>query len=297
MWGPGRVLDVRGGKVSVYFRDAAGDDPKDALKVFNSDFPGLSDAGIDSDAILDNLPPYKDGQFERPPRKRVTLEEGLEKFRSLFPLYFEDPRYIGDLKEGERAYKWAAHELFAETLGGERLNDLLSGGDVAEATRRIRAVVGRVNLLSMFEAAAFRDGLEEAGPAEAFLRALNEILTAEGVSRPAFEQLCAALEGLPSKEGKSDPAKWPVATLLQYLADPKRFMFLKPNVTKDCAARLTFDLKYSPQLNWTTYSKLLEMSRFLMDYLAPYGATDFIDVQSFIWVVGGGWDDADRTVS
>jgi hypothetical protein len=74
-------------------------------------------------------------------------------------------------------------------------------------------------------------------------------------------------------------------------------MFLKPNVTKDCAARLTFDLKYSPQLNWATYSKLLEMSHYLMECLTPYGAVDFIDVQSFIWVIGGGWDDADSTVS
>jgi len=65
-------------------------------------------------------------------------------------------------------------------------------------------------------------------------------------------------------------------------------MFLKPLVTQDCAARLTFDLAYSTDLRWETYSRLLTMSQSLLDFLRPYGATDFIDVQSFIWVIGGG---------
>jgi hypothetical protein len=42
-----------------------------------------------------------------------------------------------------------------------------------------------------------------------------------------------------------------------------------------------------PQLNWLTYAKLLEMSGQLLEALRPYGARDFIDVQSFIWMVGG----------
>lgn len=99
------------------------------------------------------------------------------------------------------------------------------------------------------------------------------------------------MEALPSAEGKTNPAKWTVATVLPYLAEPSRFMFLKPAVTKACAARLAYDLKYYPQLNCVTYFRLLEMSEYLLVRLQPYGARDFIDVQSFIWVIGGGWDD------
>jgi len=67
-------------------------------------------------------------------------------------------------------------------------------------------------------------------------------------------------------------------------------MFLKPEVTQDCAARLIFELNYRPQLNWLTYAKLLEMSRYLLQVLRPLGARDFIDIQSFIWLIGGGLD-------
>ena len=67
-------------------------------------------------------------------------------------------------------------------------------------------------------------------------------------------------------------------------------MFLKPTVTQDCAVGLMFDLQYSPELNWLTYAKLMEMSTFLLEYLRPYGARDFIDVQSFVWLVGAGFD-------
>ena len=63
-------------------------------------------------------------------------------------------------------------------------------------------------------------------------------------------------------------------------------MFLKPEVTQQCAERLTFDLAYSSDLNWPTYERLLVMSARLLEILRPYGASDFIDVQSFSWVIG-----------
>jgi len=290
-WGPGRVLNVRGSKITVYFRDVPGDDPRDAVKTILMDRVELDISDLQSDTILDNLPPYRDGQFARLPRKRVTLSEGIDKFRSIFPLYFEDPRYIGDLKDGERAYKWAAHRLFADTLGGGRLRQLLDDGEIDEARRRALAVESRVNILAVFEKVALRDGLRDDRAAQAFLTALSGLIDAEAPAREPFERYAAALGALSSEEGKTDPAKWTVATVLPYLAAPERFMFLKPRVTQDCAARLTFDLKYSAQLKWVTYRKLLEMSHYLLRELRPYGARDFIDVQSFVWVIGGGWDD------
>jgi len=57
-------------------------------------------------------------------------------------------------------------------------------------------------------------------------------------------------------------------------------MQLKPT------ARLNYDLRYRPELNWETYDRLLEMSRILMERLQPQGARDFIDIQSFIWMIG-----------
>ncbi len=97
------------------------------------------------------------------------------------------------------------------------------------------------------------------------------------------------MTNLPSQEGDTSPAKWTVATLPPFLAKLSEFMFLKPEVTQDCAARLMFDLQDSTQLNWTTYAKLLEMSDHLLDVLRQYGARDDIDVQSFIWLIGAAW--------
>ena len=44
------------------------------------------------------------------------------------------------------------------------------------------------------------------------------------------------------------------------------------------------DLKYDSVLNWTTYDRLLALTRQLSDVLGPLGARDTIDIQSFIWV-------------
>ncbi len=289
-WGPGRVLAVQGSRVTVYFRDLPGDHPKAAVRTIDTTIVSLNSADTQSDPFLDNLPPYADGKFKRPLKKRVTLGEGIEKFRSYCPLFFKDPAYLGDLKSGERRYKWEAHQQFVETLGGEQIEHLLSAGVIADLRDRALAVEGRVNLLAVFEKAAFRDGLRDDAAAVRYFKAFLAILKAPTIEQASFEEYLRAVDSLPSKEGKTSPAKWTVTTILPYLAQPDRFMFLKPEVTQDCAARLTFDLNYRPQLNWLTYAKLLEMSRFLLDELRPYGAADFIDVQSFIWLIGGGWE-------
>ena len=79
---------------------------------------------------------------------------------------------------------------------------------------------------------------------------------------------------------------WPVVTVFPFLADPKRFMLLKPELTKQAAQRLAFDLLYDAKPNWSTYSNLLAMSDLLMNNLREFGVRDYMDVQSFIWVVG-----------
>ena len=61
-------------------------------------------------------------------------------------------------------------------------------------------------------------------------------------------------------------------------------MFLKPDVTKQAAAIMGVDLRYDPQVNWTTYERLLRVADHLAAVLKPLGARDAIDVQSFIWV-------------
>ena len=58
-------------------------------------------------------------------------------------------------------------------------------------------------------------------------------------------------------------------------------------MTRRVAETFSFDLLYTPRPNWTTYSRLLQLSEHLLVRLRPLGAVDLIDVQSFMWIVGG----------
>jgi hypothetical protein len=94
-----------------------------------------------------------------------------------------------------------------------------------------------------------------------------------------------ALTSLPTKKSTSRIGTWPIATVVPFLARPDRQMFVKPARTKEATRRLGVDLRYSSQLKWDTYERVLDWSDKLLDYLRPHGAVDMIDVQSFIWTI------------
>ena len=161
---------------------------------------------------------------------------------------------------------------------------LIESGDINEVVHRLQSVVSKVNLLFPNEAMALRDGLKDEAGAKEFSKALSKFL--RDADSTAFDRLVEATESMPVEEGKSSARKWPVVTIFPFLADPKRFMFLKPIVTRQAADRLAFDLLYETKPNWATYSNLLAMSNLLMSNLSEFGVRDYMDVQSFIWVVG-----------
>lgn len=90
---------------------------------------------------------------------------------------------------------------------------------------------------------------------------------------------------LPWSGPKLSPT-WPVSTILPFLADPSRFVLLRPEVTKQAADRYPFDLMYDPEANSRTYKRLMILSDILLGVLKPLGARDYMDVQAFIWTVG-----------
>ena len=79
-------------------------------------------------------------------------------------------------------------------------------------------------------------------------------------------------------------AKWPVATLFAFLAQPQRHMFLMPQITKDFAEMMWSGLVYESQPNWRTYYSLSEMSAAFLEKLKPLGARDYMDIQTFIMI-------------
>lgn len=277
-WGPGKVLLSIDSETIVYFRD----DPK--CRAFRPGLGLLILRDDQSDPQLDNLPPWKDGKFLVSGQDyRVGIGDGIRHFRESFPQGFRDLKYL-EGETNERGYKWQAHELYVAKLGNGQGKQLLERGEVEEARDRLLEVEGKVNLLSTFERMALRDGLKNLDGARAFLSAIFDIDEARPPDKEKFTQLLSATDKLPA--AKSRVLTWPIVTLFPYLAQPAYQMFLKPEVTQKCAARLNWELQYATEPNWHTYRQLMAMCNVLKERLSELEPRDMIDIQSFIWVIG-----------
>ena len=102
-WGPGKIVHVGGGKVYVIFRDV----PDRHAKAIIIDVIELTKAALQSDPILDNLPPVlNEGNKWFLPYSRLTHNGAMTQFLESFPKGFDDPRF----RELERGYKVEAHK-------------------------------------------------------------------------------------------------------------------------------------------------------------------------------------------
>jgi hypothetical protein len=250
-----------------------------------SSAPALKLANFQSDSVLDNLPPLveKNGRWVLP-AKRLSLDSVKRAFLHLFPAGFADPDYLSQ----ERDYKLAAHLKFQELLGLDHARTLLVQREFRLLAVKGLSVLSAVNMLSPFESAAFHDAMQDDNAVETLFTSLLNLLDVDPLSERTFTVYANAVCRLPAERGKV--ATWPVATIFPYLANPNKFMFLKPLVTKAAAETLGFDLKYDATPNWTTYEALLRMGTVYLGLLEPLGARDFVDVQSFIYVSCGGYD-------
>jgi hypothetical protein len=274
-WGRGKVVAVDGTKLHVVFEHEGGR----AAKVVDLRFAAVRVLKDESVPLLDALPPMKkEGATHVFGRERVTVPTLVERFIRMFPGAFAGQRF----REEERDYKDGARAEFDRLLGHGVAERLIADGDGAGIAKRIQEVVGKQNLMATQEVIALSDALKDSGAAVRFLSALTSYLAASEVTEATFASYLAAVEALP-KVGALRVFTWPVATLLPFLAQPHRHMFLKPSVTKEAAEAMAFDLRYDSAPNWATYERLLLLSSELFKILEPMGARDMIDVQSFVW--------------
>lgn len=282
-WGKGKVVWVDGPKVHVIFENIGGKAPK----IIDTRFVTLEQRPGETVPLLERLPPFvKQGNGLVLPKLRITLPELIRHFLTQFPGGFGDPAYLGEgsLKgSGERLYKVAAHDAFVAAFGDNRGEVLVRERKASDIAGLISNVLKMQNLLATQEFVALLDALHDEKATLAYATALFEYLRAPNVDQASFNAYAAAVMQLP-QVGKFRIATWPVLTLLPFLAQPTRHMFLKPDVTKKAAEIVGFDLQYDSALRWLTYGRLLELANALMPVLRPLGARDFIDVQSFIWV-------------
>lgn len=202
------------------------------------------------------------------------------KFLRYFPGGFRGETYF----DWERSYKARAHERWLADLGPRPLRRLLARGDHKGIARRAVATESRTNLLFSFEKMALRDAVKTPRGARAFAMGLYAFLHGRGSAEARFAAWCDAVAGLPRRQTRV--LTWPIVTVMGFMAQPDRHVFLKPTVTRRAAAAYDFDFAYHSRPSWETYASLLAFAEQIRRDLRDLRPRDMIDIQSFIWVQG-----------
>lgn len=200
----------------------------------------------------------------------VGMDGAIARFLEFMPGGFEGERNLAQ----EREYKVKAHQVLTETLPIERALEA-----TPEDADSIRRAPVWINLLSPYEMMHLKEVMERPeGPA--FLRAAARF--AMGDYGPAG----SAMDQAVIKYGRQS---WPKVTYFPFLWSPAEHMFLKPTVTRDFAERIghPFQHEYQTDTSADVYLSLLDLARTTKAAIAALKPKDFIDVQSFIYVVGG----------
>jgi len=213
-----------------------------------------------------------------PTRSRVA--HCRRKFLRFFPDGFRDETYF----DWERGYKLRAHQEWQSALNREAYRSKLSQGRFVEIGAEAVKIESRTNLLFSFEKMAIRDALKSERGVQAFAEGLYAFLHGRGNLQTKFTRWCEVVAGLPRKQSRV--LTWPLATVFGFIAQPDTHIFLKPTVTHLAAREYGFDFIYRSGPSWETYSSLLAFANQIGRDLRDLRPRDFIDIQSFIWVLG-----------
>jgi hypothetical protein len=204
------------------------------------------------------------------------------KFLRFFPGGFRDETYLA----WERDYKWETHERWEEALSREEFGRLLRRGEFSEvAARAVRVEQrSRHSMLFSFEKMALRDAVKVGDGARVFAEGLYQFLHgAAGVER-RFQTWVEAVEALPRRQTRV--LTWPLVTVFGFIAQPRKHIFLKPNVTRTAARAYGYDFHYESRPSWEVYAGLMEFAAIVRRDLGDLRPRDMIDIQSFMWVQG-----------
>lgn len=204
------------------------------------------------------------------------------RFLRFFPGGFRDETYIA----WEREYKWETHRRWQEVLGEAEFGRLLRRREYSEIAARAARVEqqSRHSMIFSFEKMALRDAVRSTAGARTFARGLYAFLHGGADPEHRFEQWVEVVAALPRRQTRV--LTWPLVTVFGFIAQPKRHIFLKPNVTRAAAIEYGFDFDYASRPSWRTYSSLLEFARVVRRDTRDLRPRDMIDIQSFIWVQG-----------
>lgn len=212
--------------------------------------------------------------------RKTPLQQQKKKFLKHFPNGYQGEKYVA----WERDYKWQAHLKWNELLNKSLYRNLLAEKNYEVIATTATKIESKTNLLFSFEKMALRDAIKTPEGAKTFARGLYDYVYGEGSLEVRFTNWSTALKLLPVV--KTRVHTWPLQTVFGFIANPKEHIFLKPRVTQSAAAAVGFDFQYSSKPNYGTYKSLLDFAELVKKETLDLGPRDYIDLQSFIWVLG-----------
>lgn len=207
------------------------------------------------------------------------VQELIYLVRQRYPDWadFAHPPFAADEVAPKRALSDKAQTL----LNQATLDELLANGDYTTFINHLKRLSRPTNLLWQRiprdgdTAVLHQPQLDLAS----FCSQMRNLLHGNGT---APERLQIFSDYLQSQKL---PNKWPFATYFLFLYQPQQHLFVKPR-TINWLLKFNAppDQTLSKQPTAVSYHTVLTQAEALRQALAPYGAEDFIDVQSFVWV-------------
>jgi len=281
----GRIVGLSSEEIQVFFKGPGGS----VVRKFRRQVARLTKSLDQSTAGYDNATSRKAGAPRSPAKPKVKsagfpmfsgFDGAVAVFKAKYVLGFEDAGY---LKE-ERSVKLKAREAWEASFGHGQAKELVKAGNNQEIVKRVLGVLSLLNLQSPFDKIALKKALLKSHKVTEWLEAVLASASAKE-GGDGFEALLEEFRAL-DPDAALKVATWPNVTLLPFLITDKGFPFIKPEVTKAVALGLGVEVSYESKLNAKTYSACCQLYADLFTQLAPLGARDWLDVQSFIWVVG-----------
>jgi len=280
VWKRGKVIEILSPYAIIHF-PALANSPQGPQRKVREDAPQLTNSSVQNDPELDAVETGPAKPKKAVKRKVKDLANGIDEaiawFEQTYPAKFDDEKFIDSDLRNKRSAAEVVHANFGEGRGAAMVDQ----AQHAQIASTLDGIFRATNILSPFEIKAVHKAFVKGD--ESATKVLGTTLAF--ISNPtmqSFKTMADAVSQLPADGGKVHT--WPIVTLLPFLADPKRFIALKPTNTELIAARMGADLKYDTTPNWETYDAALRLANTLRDRLAPLGAKDMIDVQQFMWV-------------
>ncbi|HYC54080.1 MAG TPA: hypothetical protein VEL28_03990 [Candidatus Binatia bacterium] len=221
------------------------------------------------------------------PRAKARFEnvkEQIAAFERLFPGGFEGDAYIDDERgragvQGKNGRKQAAIALAQSELSAERFE---SESEETLFNSAKKLVQGAGTVQPAEGATAFRD-LESTDRAGT-VAALKQLLHGEGDYDERLEAFARGLR-LQTKDGKSKPVTWPLATVFGAFFNPQEHICIKAAPFASQALTVGLSADGAQVVTASGYRRFLQVARKTREDLETAGQRprDLLDIYSLIW--------------